>query len=368
MTWPMPSLSRCAVALLVGVLATACHDLDEIVGPSGRCQPGFIRVGNSCLAEPPSCADMPRTCGPARNSSCCAFDLIPASSDANNGLFDRSWDRSGQSDQEGQKVTGFQMKGAATAIVSAFYLDRYEVTVGRFRKLYAVWNEWLQNNPLPGAGNYARSTKGGWRFSWRQPDIFATEKSALELAISDCEPAVRAALDDNSGAHDHQPMTCINWFEAYLFCIFDGGRLPTEAEWNFAATGGSQQRAYPWSPPEGDGLVMGDDYANVGAPAGALRLFDVGHYPKGVGRYGQYDLAGNAIEWVYDRCGDCESYRTKGETDPIEIDIMGDVNVVARGGSFRFGWRNARTAFRQRVAADVTGRWGDTGWRCARNM
>ncbi len=50
----------------------------------------------------------------------------------------------------------------------------------------------------------------------------------------------------STGAQESLPMNCINWFEAYAFCIWDGGFLPSEAEWLYADVGGSGEREYPW--------------------------------------------------------------------------------------------------------------------------
>src|SRR6185312_9797256 len=95
---------------------------------------------------------------------------------------------------------------------------------------------------------------------------------------------------------------CITWYEAYAFCIWDGGFLPSEAEWNYAAAGGSEQRAYPWTTTS----TIDCSYANyAGADGGgqcqAGGLDDVGSQsPQGDGKYGQSDLAGNAWEWTLD--------------------------------------------------------------------
>src|SRR5262249_23594259 len=119
------------------------------------------------------------------------------------------------------------------------------------------------------------------------------------------------------GNVENLPINCTNWYEAYAFCIWDGGFLPSAAEWNFAASGGNEQRAYPWSTSSSSGAAcantnaFGDICLSTPAPVGT-------ESPAGDGKWGQTDLAGNMAEWVLDNfvnynaiypktCADCAS-------------------------------------------------------------
>jgi formylglycine-generating enzyme required for sulfatase activity len=155
------------------------------------------------------------------------------------------------------------------------------------------------------------------------------------------------------------------------FCAWDGGYLPTEAEWNYAATGGEQQRAYPWSNPPG-ALAIDSSYLSYFGPIGGTTdcagdgmlgckvtdMLVVGSKPKGVGRWGQLDLAGNVWEWTFDGsanyvtpCPDCVQY-------------LPPSSRVIRGGSFDWADSVARTTHRE--ARATTSRTEDVGVRCAR--
>jgi sulfatase modifying factor 1 len=147
------------------------------------------------------------------------------------------------------------------AEVSDFRLDTYEVTVGRFRKFVAAYS---QTMIAAGAGaNPNNASDTGWSTAWNASLDAGSE--ALATALK-CFGSYQTWTDaPGSAAAESLPINCIDWFEAEAFCIWDGGRLPTEAEWNYAAAGGTQQRVYPW------GSTAPDcSYANFGSAASGL--------------------------------------------------------------------------------------------------
>lgn len=174
-------------------------------------------------------------------------------------------------------------------MLDPFSLDHYMVTVGRFRAFVDAWND----NWRPEEGDGATPGGSGWQAAWN--DAFTP---TLEL---DCNNLFASTWTEEPGLNEDKPIDCVSWYHAQAFCIWDGGRLATEAEWEYAAGGGEEDRLYPWgaAPP---------DETRVVSEAGTVQ--PVGTKPEGAARWGHLDMAGNTYgEWVYD-CYDDGFYET----------------------------------------------------------
>jgi sulfatase modifying factor 1 len=249
----------------------------------------------------------------------------------------------------------------APASVSDFRLDKYEVSVERFRAFVDARMGNQLSPPTPGSGAHTKIPGSGWETSWNgelAPTLMALrENLACDSTYGTWTPS--------AAANERRPINCVSWFEAMAFCIWDGGYLPTEAEWNYAAAGGDQQRPYPWSaetePLDGQYASYGNGVDCVGDNLPGCMLTDlapVGSKLAGAGRWGQLDLAGNVAEWNLDWMAD---YITPWID---QANLTPDVRRVFRGGCFNNGRDQIRTPLRDNNAP--SNRNFNFGFRCAR--
>jgi formylglycine-generating enzyme required for sulfatase activity/proteasome lid subunit RPN8/RPN11 len=156
-----------------------------------------------------------------------------------------------------------------------------------------------------------------------------------------------------------KPAVDVTWFDAALFAMWMGCRLPTEAEWEFACAGGS---AGQWCCEDEDALAR---YAWYSQNAGSERHAVATREPNG---YGLFDLHGNVWEWCYDAYDEA-FYAEAPATDPVRVPCPGEpldsVHRVCRGGcmhSFAEMCRN-RYRFHEHTQFHAA----DLGFRLARS-
>jgi formylglycine-generating enzyme required for sulfatase activity len=215
--------------------------------------------------------------------------------------------------------------------LAPFLIDRFEVTNARFRKFLDTHPVWRPGNVAARLhnGNHLKHWNGG-----EYPE----------------------------GKADH-PVVNVSWYAAVSFCRWAGARLPTEAEWEYAARGGLSDKTFPW------GDEMPDAKRANYSASGVGDTLAVGSYaPNG---YGLYDMAGNVWEYTADEWG---AYDASPRTNPVaggNLFLRGDdylrvtTRRVLRGGSFGGAPVNLRVAYRDSHPPDGAREF--VGFRCARS-
>jgi formylglycine-generating enzyme required for sulfatase activity len=237
--------------------------------------------------------------------------------------------------------------------VAPFALDRFEITVGRFRKFmesYPGQGVMIGKGAIPGVAG------SGWTAAL-DADLPAMSSSILPLL--NCG-AQQQTWTNAKGAKENLPVNCIGWYFFQAFCVWDGGRLPTEAEWEYAAAGGTENRLYPWgsASPDATRAVFGLDMF-------AGPIMPVGSATAGAGLFGHLDMAGNVWEFVFDQY-DAAAYASPACVSTSSCVVManpGTADSVIRGGGYLNDPLQLRAAQR---ASIPPGDAPSIGARCAR--
>ncbi|MFO0619216.1 MAG: SUMF1/EgtB/PvdO family nonheme iron enzyme [Polyangiaceae bacterium] len=240
--------------------------------------------------------------------------------------------------------------------LSPYCIDIYEVTAKEYKEC---------------------SDAGGCKRARTAPEYPKPEK----LSEADYQRNVTAYSEfcnfDKPGRENH-PINCVTWDLASAYCKNKGGRLPTEAEWEFAARG-SDGRKFPW----GDQIGNDKDHMNAAGlefsawekskgMSESARMYDqddgfpgtapVGSFKAGKTKFGLYDMVGNVWEWTNDYFG---SYSADEQTDPTGA-RDGDKHAM-RGGGFNGGYEAwLDPAFRYFMPNAVQSH--GIGFRCAKPL
>jgi formylglycine-generating enzyme required for sulfatase activity len=241
--------------------------------------------------------------------------------------------------------------------VSDFAVDAYEVTIGRFRRFWDAGHPNLS----------ADVAYPGGIIPW-----FVTRFDVVT------EPQTIRGLgcdwSSEGGGHELLPLVCVDVATAQCFCVWDGGRLPTESEWEFLAKarpidGLPSPRRYPWGNEQAGAQCTIAQFGLTcpGDRSTGFAFREVGSYPS-IG--GIYDLSGNVEELTasaYADYGQTSVWGGVPRVDPFANDVRSSSGqFVVRGGGFwqeNFNWMSSSA----RSSLSGAERAGSIGFRCVRS-
>jgi formylglycine-generating enzyme required for sulfatase activity len=213
--------------------------------------------------------------------------------------------------------------------VNSFWISEHEITNSQF---CTFLNE--MGNPVEGGANW------------------------LDIRDKDCLIERKKKQFIPKQGFETHPVVEITWYGAFAFAEWAGGRLPTEAEWEYAARSGGEKNKFP----RGDRLSHED--ANFMGKNGRdkwMKTSPVGSFPPNA--LGLYDMAGNVWEW----CSDWYQAEYYKLSPPVNPAGPKDSSFhVLRGGSWEYTWWNCRSTTRGRNAPDDAS--GDVGFRIVRKI
>ena len=248
--------------------------------------------------------------------------------------------------------------------LAPFLIDRDPVTNQRFAEFIAETNY------------VTEAEKYGWSFVFWSHIPANRYNELVEDTVAAtpwwCKvPGARWNLPEGPGSslrgRDNHPVIHVTWHDAAAFAAWSGQRLPTEAEWEYAARGGLEQKLYPWGDklrPDGEhrcNIWQGDFPNHDTGDDGYAGTSPVDAYlPNG---FGLYSITGNAWEWCSDWF-DAEYHRTACRDNPTGPPT--GTTRVMKGGSFlchKSYCNRYRVAARSSNTPDSSA--SNLGFRCA---